>query len=83
MRKISLNIWVPSSTPCRLARGHPSSSCPAFWLTQRQEYLSTKSDVQKEEEVQGEIITGTVRPLAPVSRPDWDPDSGGHNSREP
>lgn len=54
---MSLSIWVPSSPPCRLARGHPSSSCPAFWLTQRQEYLSTKSDVQKEE-VQGEIIMG-------------------------
>lgn len=48
-----LTIWVPSSPPCRLARGHPSSSCPAFWLTQWQEFRSTKSEVQKEEGARG------------------------------
>lgn len=49
--KMFLNIWGPSSPPCRLDRGHPSSSHTAFWLTQRRGYRSTQSEEQ--EEVQG------------------------------
>lgn len=63
-------LWVLSSPPRRLARGHPSSSRPAFWLTEAGRSTCPPRVRNRRKRKYREIIMGTVSSLAPVSRPD-------------
>lgn len=80
--KMSLSIWVPSRPPWRPARGHPSSSCPALWLTQCQEWLVPRVRYGRRGRCRGDHggcskLAGTCQQACLAARPWWPQQQGG------